>query len=157
MTPLAADAPGKIGQVRGLYHRLVLAVGVPGSGKTAALREIAVRVGAPVVNADLELSRRLIDLAGWRRQLRVQPLLDRIVAGFAGEVVLLDNTELLFDAGLRRNPLGLLQRLSRRRTVAASWSGSVEDGRVRYAAPGHPEYRRYPLDGVPAALAEAAR
>ena len=157
MTPLAADALGKIERVRGLYHRLVLVVGAPGSGKTAALREIAAHTGAPVVNVNLELSRRLLDLAERRRQLRVQPLLDRMVAGFASEVVLLDNTELLFDAGLRQNPLGLLQRLSRRRTVAASWSGSVENGHVRYAAPGHPEYRRYPLDGVPAALAEAAR
>ena len=144
-----------IGQAANLYHRLVLVVGPAGSGKTGALREAAARTGAPLVNVNLELSRRLLDLTGRRRALQMQRSLDGIAAEAGNDVVLLDNIELLFDPTLRQDPLRLLRGLSRHRTVAASWSGAVEDGHVRYAAPGHPEHRRYPLDGVLAARTEA--
>ena len=31
----------------------------------------------------------------------------------------------------------------------------MEDGHIHYAEPGHPEYRRYPVDGVLVVGAEA--
>ena len=40
------------------------------------------------------------------------------------------------------------RRHDRRRAVAAAWNGSVEGGHVHYAAPGHPEYLRHPLNGI---------
>ena len=125
-------------------------------GKTYALRELAEWIGAPLINVGVELSRRLLDLAEWQRPIRVAPLLERIVAETAGDVVLLDNIEVLFDVALHRNPLRVLQDLSRRRTVVAAWNGATEDGHVLYAVPGHPEYRRYPADGILVARAEAA-
>ena len=154
--PLSERVIERIGRAANLYHRLVLVVGVAGSGKTGALREAAAHTGAPLVNVNLELSRRLLDLTGRQRALRTQDLLHDVAAEARGDVVLLDNLELLFDPALRQDPLRLLRGLSRHRTVAASWNGSVEDGHVRYAAPGHPEYRRHPLDGVLAVRAEAA-
>ena len=138
----------KIRKTGSRYHRLVLVVGAAGTGKTAALMAVAGRTGAPLVNVNLELSRRMLDLAGRQRPLRVRRLLGRIVAERRSDVVLLDNLEILFDAALRQHPLRLLQDLSRSRVVAAAWNGSLEGGHVRYAAPGHPEHRRYPLDGV---------
>ena len=138
----------KIREAGSQYHRLVLVVGTVGTGKTAALREVAERIGAPLVNVNLELSRWMLDLVEQQRPLRVRRLLDRIVAQRGSGVVLLDNIEILFDAALRQHPLRLLQDLSRSRVVAAAWNGSIEGGHVRYAAPGHPEYRRDPLDGV---------
>lgn len=53
--------------------------------------------------------------------------------------------EILFDITLRQNPLQLLKNLSRNRTVVAAWNGSVENGYLTYAAPRHPEYRRYQM------------
>ena len=145
----------KIGHAESLYHRLVLVVGPEGSGKTSALRDVAERINAPLINVSLELSRRLLDLTERQRRIRVPPLLGGIVAETAGDVVLLDNVEFLFDIALRQDPLGLLQRLSRRRTVVATWNGSMEDKHIVYAVPEHPEYRRYPVDGVLVAGAEA--
>ena len=145
----------KIGHAERLYHRLVLVVGSEASEKTSALKDVAERIDAPLINVSLELSRRLLDLTERQRRIRVPPLLGGIVAETAGDVVLLDNVELLFDIALRQNPLGLLQRLSRRRTVVATWNGSMEDGHLHYAVPGHPEYRRYPVDRVLVAVAEA--
>ncbi len=146
--PLSEEVIEKIGEAGTLYYRLALVVGAAGAGKTGALREAAAHLGAPLVNVNLELSRRLLDLTGRQRPLQVRRLLDEIAAGSGSDVVLLDNLELLFDTALRQDPLRLLQGLSRRRTVAAAWNGFVEGNHVRYAVPGHPEYRSYPLDGV---------
>ena len=145
----------RIGHAESLYHRLVLVVGAEGSDKTTALRDVAERFDTPLVNVGLELSRRLLDLTERQRRIRVPELLGRIVTKTASNVVLLDNLELLFDIALRQDPLGLLQRLSRRRTVVAAWNGSMEDGHIHYAEPGHPEYRRYPVDGFLVVGAEA--
>ena len=154
-THLAEAVYESLEHAEGLYHRLVLVVGVAGTGKTVALRELAEETGAPLVNVGVELSRRLLDLTASMRPIRAAPLLDRIVAETEGDVVLLDNIELLFDAALRQDPLRVLQRLSRKRTVVAAWSGTMEDGHILYAVPEHPEYRRYPVDGVLTISAEA--
>ena len=146
----------KIGEAGSQYLRLVLVVGVAGTGKTAALRDVAGRIGAPLVNVNLELSRRMLDLVERQRPLRIRRLLDQIVAERGSDVVLLDNIEILFDAALRQHPLRLLQDLSRRRVVAAAWNGSIEGDHIRYATPGHPEYRRDPLDGVLAVVVGTA-
>lgn len=154
MTGACDRALEAIGDARCRYHRLALVVGPTGTGKTGVLRFLAARTGAPVVNVGLELSRRLLELGGRQRALGAQRLLEAVVADAGSEPVLLDNTELLFDPALRQDPLRLLQDLSRRRTVVASWNGSVEDGNLRYTAPGHPEYRRYPAADIPVVNAE---
>ena len=145
----------KVRHAESLYHRLVLVVGTDGTANASALKEVAERIDAPRIDVGLELSRLLLDLTEQQRRLRVPELLGRIVTKAESNVVLLDNIEFLFDVALRQNPLGLLQRLSRRRTVVATWNGSMEDGHIVYAVPGHPEYRRYPVDGFLVAVAEA--
>ena len=154
---LAEAVAGQIGHAERLYHRLVLVVGAEGAGKTAVLRDLADTTGAPLINVGVELSRRLLDLAEWQRPIRVAPLLDRIVAETGSDAILLDNIELLFDLALHQDPLRVLQGLSRSRTVVASWNGSLEEGHIQYAAPGHPEHRRCPVDGVLVVDAEAAK
>ena len=137
-----------IQKARSRYHRLVLVVGVAGTGKTATLMTVAGRVGTPLVNVNLELSRRMLDVGERQRPLQVLRHIDQIVAERGSDIVLLDNIEILFDAALQQHPLRLLQDLSRSRVVVAAWNGSLEGGHVHYAVPDHPEYRRYPLDGV---------
>ena len=143
----AADAiAAAIRQATALYHRLVLVVGPVGAGKTAALEAARKRTGAPLGNLGLELSRRMLDLTAGQRPLQLRPLLEKWMEtmGAASEVVLLDNTELLFDASLKQDPLPLLQSLSRNKTLVAAWTGALEGGKLRYAAAGHPEHRQYP-------------
>ena len=129
--PPEEDVIGKIRKAGSQYHRLVLVVGVAGTGKTATLMTVAGCIDAPLVNVNLELSRRMLDLVERQRPLQVRRLLDRIVAERGSGVVLLDNIEILFDAALRQHPLRLLQDLSRSRVVAAAWNGSVEGDHVR--------------------------
>lgn len=138
-----------------LRHRLVLVVGPPGSGKTTALREIRDRTHAPFINASLELSRRMLELTESQRGRRLAQLLGDVVDAAeaereeaapgppSGPMVLLDNIELVFDPAFQQDPLKLLQGPSRHRVIVAAWPGTVAEGRLTYAVPGHPEHRSY--------------
>ena len=55
---------------------------------------------------------------------------------------------MLFDSTLKQDPLRLLQHASRNRTVVAAWTGTFANGYLSYAAPDHPEYRRYGEQGL---------
>lgn len=143
--PLADQVIRGVGQAAELYHRLVILVAPSGSGKTAALQDVHARTAAPLVNVNLELSRRMLDLTERQRALQLPRLLSEIAGSAATEVVLLDNIEVLFDVLLKQDPLRLLQGLSRNKTVVAAWSGSIDGEHIVYATPGHPEYRRYPV------------
>ena len=143
--PLADRVIKRIGQVAELYHRLVMLVAPAGAGKTAALQDVHERTAAPLVNVNLGLSRRMLDLTERQRALQLPRLLAEIVGASAADVVLLDNVEVLFDVSLKQDPLRLLQGLSRNKTVVAAWSGSIDGEHMVYATPDHPEYKRYPL------------
>ena len=122
----------------------MLVVAPAGAGKTTALKEVRKRVGAPLVNINLNLSRRMLNLTERQRALQLPQLLREIINDAApSDVVLLDNIEILFDVSLKQDPLRLLQGLSRNKTVVAAWNGSVDRNHIIYAAPHHPEYRRY--------------
>lgn len=151
--PVAAILDGIAGAPN-LYHRLILVAGPGGSGKTAALQAVAQHTGAPVVNLNLELSRRLLDLSARQRALAVPRLLDDVI-GRGRSPVLLDNTELLFEPALHLDPLTLLQVASRNRTLVAAWNGALDGGLLTCAEPGHPEYRRYERDGLAIVSAKA--
>ena len=131
-------------QAAGLYHRLVLVAAPSGGGKTEALRDVAERAQAPVVNVNLELSRRMLDLTERQRALNASRILAEIVEETRAPLVLLDNIEVLFDPGLKQDPVRVLQSLSRNRTIVAAWNGTVEAGQLVYGGPGHPEHVRAP-------------
>lgn len=143
--PLADRVIKRIGQAAELYHRLVMLVAPAGAGKTAALQDVHERTAVPLVNVNLELSRRMLDLTERQRALQLPRLLSEIVSASAAEVILLDNVEVLFDVSLKQDPLRLLQGLSRNKTVVAAWSGTIDGEHMVYATPDHPEYKRYPL------------
>lgn len=128
-------------------HRLLLITGGKGAGKTLCLHQIATQTDGAVVNLGLELSRRLLDLTTRERPLRVASLFRETVTGeerTGGPPILLDNIEVLFARELKQNALNLIRSLARDRVVVVAWPGAVEDGRLRYAAPGHPEHRTWP-------------
>jgi hypothetical protein len=126
----------------GLYYRLVLLVGEIGSGKTVILRDMADDLDLSVININLELSSKLLELTARQRSLMLPKILDQI-ADKAQSPVVLDNLEILFDKDLKQDPLRLLQGISRNRTVVASWNGTFTGRKLFYAEPGHPEYRSY--------------
>ncbi len=145
MSLLADRIVEMIDQAKYAYCRLVLVVGPRACGKTAALLNVARRTGYPYVNVSLELSRRLLDLPARQRPRQVLPLLRSIIGESDQAVVLLDNLEILFEPPLHQRPIDVLKRLSRTRTIVATWRGTVTDGVLTYAMPGHPEYLEAPV------------
>jgi len=146
--PLADAVLSYLPHATQLYHRLVLVVGPQGSGKTKALQAIRDGSQYPLVNLNLELSRRLLDYSTKERRLNAGRVVESILRDTQGDPVLVDNTEVLFDAGLRLDPLQLLRALSRNRTLVVTWSGECSGQSVTYAEPSHPEHRKYPAEGV---------
>lgn len=57
--PLADQVMQRIDQAAELYHRLIMLVAPAGAGKTAALQDVHERTNAPLVNVNLDLSRRI--------------------------------------------------------------------------------------------------
>lgn len=145
--PPADQVMRKIKQTDGLYHRLMLIVAPAGAGKTTVLKEVQERIGAPLINVNLDLSRRMLDLTERQRALQLPRLLREIINDAEGGVVLFDNIEILFDVSLQQDPLRLLRGLSRNKTVVAAWNGSIDNDHMIYAVPDHPEYRRYLVRG----------
>lgn len=154
--PLADQVIRKIERSADLYHRLIMLVAPAGAGKTATLKDVHERTGAPLINANLGLSLRMLDLTERQRALQLPRLLSELVNGAPAHVVLLDNIEVLFDALLKQDPLRLLQGLSRNRTVVAALSGTIDGEHMVYATPDHPEYKRYPLRDFAVVSPEAA-
>ena len=153
---LADGVIRNIGQAAELYHRLVMLVAPAGSGKTAALQDVHERTDAPLLNVNLDLSRRMLELTERQRALQLPHLLSESVNAAQADVVLLDNIEVLFDIFLKQDPLRLLRGLSRSKTIVAALSGSIDGEHMVYARPDHPEYKRYPLQDFLIVSPEAA-
>ena len=143
MDELVHKIQSAIEQVVGQYFRLVILVGAPSSGKTAALQSVAHKLVCKILNVNLELSKKMLGLTRTQRARQAERLLQEVIASSSGDVVLLDNLEILFDTGLEIQPLRLLQVLNRNRTIVASWNGSFHGETLIYAEPGHPEFMQF--------------
>ena len=129
-----------------LYYRLILVVGRGQSGKTRLLRLVSERTGGAYVNVGLEMSKRLLDAERQQWPLHASEWFGDLISQATGEPILLDNLEVLFHPDLQLDPLPLLQRASRSRTIIAAWHGTIDNHNLLYASAGHPEFRRYPAE-----------
>lgn len=141
--PTVTHLDEAVAQAASQYYRLVIVAGVPGSGKTAMTQALSSAHGYPIINVNLELSKRLLDLSRVQRSRQAEKSLKEVIAGVTGDVVILDNIELLFDTALELEPLRLLQGASRNRTIVATWNGSFNNKTLVYAEPGHPEFVQF--------------
>lgn len=138
-----------IGEIGDLNSKLILLVGPSHSGKTSLLRELGVKLHVDPLNVGLELGRRLAATPNNKRGFSAGELLREIAdQEQIGDLLLLDNLELLFEKGLQINPLDLVKRLAHSKRVVAVWPGELRGDRLIYADMGHPEHRDYSRDGV---------
>lgn len=140
-------------EVGALQSKLVLLIGPPNSGKTALLHTFAQSMGVTPLNVGAELGRRLAGMPQRQRHLQTTTILRELADQHApGDLLLLDNIELLFDRSLQLDPLDLLKRHAHAKHVVAVWPGELQGdtkaGRLIYADMGHPEHQDYSLAGV---------
>ena len=124
------------------YYQLVLLVGESGTGKTGILKKLAEEYNTKIINLNMELSARLLELTEQQRSIKLPGFLAEIAEEYP-EPIIFDNIELLFDKSLKLNPLTLVQEISRNLIVVSSWNGSCHQGNLIYAESSHPEYRKY--------------
>ena len=129
-----------------LYQKLILLVGKSGFGKTEILKKISNEFAVPMINVNLEISSRLLDVPMEKRASSLSRMFSRLLNDAGDDMVLLDNTEILFDRSLQQKPLSLLQYNAKNRIVIAAWNGVIENGRLTYARPEHHEFRAYPIE-----------
>ncbi len=147
--PMLTRLDRLVDEIAALHSKLILLVGRPGCGKSALLAELANQRGMKVMNVGAVLGKRLAALAQRQRALQANVAMRELADEYAsGDLVLLDNIELLFDQSLKLDPLDLLKRHAHARRVVAVWPGELRDGRLSYAEMGHPEYQDYGLEGV---------
>ena len=142
-----------IDEVGALQSKLILLVGPPHSGKTALLHALAQSKGVTPLNVGAELGGRLASMPQKQRHLQTTTILRELADKHAtGDLLLLDNIELLFDRSLQLDPLDLLKRHAHAKPVVAVWPGELQGdtrtGRLTYADMGHPEHQDYSLAGV---------
>jgi len=138
-----------VDEIGALQSKLILLVGRPDGGKTALLAGLAEWRGAKVLSVGSALGGRLTMLPSRQRVLKAPVILRELADEHAnGDLLLLDNIELLFDQSLKLDPLDLLKRHAHARRVVAVWPGELRDGRLIYAEMGHPEYQDYGLEGL---------
>jgi len=138
-----------VDEVGALQSKLVLLIGAPRSGKTVLLQSLAKIKGVKPLNVGADLGGRLATIPQRQRHLQTTTILRELADQHAiGDLLLLDNLELLFDKSLQLDPLDLLKRHAHVKRVVAVWPGELRDGRLTYAEMGHPEHQDYGLAGL---------
>jgi len=118
----------RIEQTIGIHYRLVLVAAPAGAGNTLTLQKVRQRIGAPIVNINLEISRQMLVLTERQRILQLPRLLNDIISNVANDLptakkkpnaLILDNLEILFEANLKQGPIRHLKQISQNRTIMA--------------------------------------
>lgn len=136
-------------EVSALHSKLILLVGKPRSGKTTLLLALATKKGMMPLNVGKALGSRLAAIPQRQRHLQASSFLRELADQHAsGDVLLLDNIELLFDRSLQLDPLNMLKQHAHARRVVAVWPGELHDGQLTYAIMGHPEHQDYAREGL---------
>ena len=138
-----------VDEIAALHSKLILIVGETNVGKTALLNELAKSRNAVPLNIGSALGRRLAGVPQKERPLQTTSILRELADEHAvGDLLLVDNIELLFDRTLQLDPVDLLKRHAHARRVVAVWPGQLRDRRLSYAEMGHPEHQEYGLEGL---------
>lgn len=125
------------------YYKLILIVVENPSSTSEFLKKLAEEKSFHYVNLNLSLSEKLIQIPFERRWLYVNEMLDEILRKNNHEVLVVDNTEILFEKHLKLDPVGTLKNISRYKKMIVSVRGVLKDDCLVYARPGEDEYRAW--------------
>jgi len=138
----------KLGFVNRQFYRLLLIIGPSERGQENIVIQVSEKINAPVVNINLDVSRKLLELPEKQRPINAAKILDSIIKSLTKNIFIFKNIDLLFHAALETDPLRLFKNISRNKTLIIAWNGSIKDNYLIYAAPGHPDYKKYPTSDL---------
>ena len=119
------------------YHKLVIVIGLPNTGKTRIINKIKENTNTVYINLNLVLSEKLLNHSSKEQQYKVEELLHETIEQNQNKTLLFDNNEILFDPNLNLDVLNLFKKISRHQTCIISWTGLLTDGKLRFSETGY--------------------
>ena len=130
-------------------HKLILITGLSDSGKTKFLQKVSKKEKYPYINLNFELSKRLYHFPEQER--KTDNSISSLINEQDSDIIIFDDTEILFAKELGINPIQLLKSQSRTKVIIMAWNGFYDGENLTYAKPGDTEYQKFSkddLDGV---------
>jgi hypothetical protein len=121
--------------------KTIFLVAPSGSGKTKFLLNLSQKEKLPYISLNVELSKKINELTIDDKDWEI--FLSDIINGQKGDIILLDNTELLFTRDFNINPIRLLKNQSRKKVIIMSWNGEYNGINLIYGSPGDMDYRNF--------------
>lgn len=118
-------------------NKLILIVGLPGSGKSKLIHEYSKDSGIPI----LDLDNIFKDTTN-----NIEEVMDNFLVTYNKDVLLLDNKKILYAKDSNIDMLSFLKNLAEKLIVVATWNGKVDNNKLIHIRSKLPTDLTYSLD-----------
>lgn len=118
-------------------NKLILIVGLPGSGKSKLIHEYSKDSGIPI----LDLDNIFKDTTN-----NIVEVMDNFLVTYNKDVLLLDNKKILYAKDSNIDMLSFLKNLAEKLIVVATWNGKVDNNKLIHIRSKLPTDLTYSLD-----------
>ena len=120
-------------------NKLILIVGLPGSGKSKLIHEYSKDSGIPILDLDNIFKDTNNNIA---------EVMDNFLVTYNKDVLLLDNKKILYTKDSNIDMLSFLKNLAEKLVVVATWNGKVDNNKLIHIRSKLPTDLTYSLDNV---------
>ena len=118
-------------------NKLILIVGLPGSGKSKLIHEYSKDSGIPILDLDNIFKDTTNNIA---------EVMDNFLVTYNKDVLLLDNKKILYAKDSNIDMLSFLKNLAEKLIVVATWNGKVDNNKLIHIRSQLPTDLTYALD-----------
>ena len=118
-------------------NKLILIVGLPGSGKSKLIHEYSKDSGIPILDLDNIFKDTTNNIA---------EVMDNFLVTYNKDVLLLDNKKILYAKDSNIDMLSFLKNLAEKLIVVATWNGKVDNNKLIHIRSKLPTDLTYTLD-----------
>ena len=118
-------------------NKLILIVGLPGSGKSKLIHEYSKDSGIPILDLDNIFKDTTNNIA---------EVMDNFLVTYNKDVLLLDNKKILYAKDSNIDMLSFLKNLAEKLIVVATWDGKVDNNKLIHIRSKLPTDLTYSLD-----------
>lgn len=118
-------------------NKLILIVGLPGSGKSKLIHEYSKDCGIPILDLDTIFKDTNNNIA---------EVMDNFLVTYNKDVLLLDNKKILYAKDSNIDMLSFLKSLAQKLVVVATWNGKVDNNKLIHIRSKLPTDLTYSLD-----------